>query len=422
MTGLSRGGRRTWPAGRRTLGAALASLLVLAGCSTGSGAAGSGDPTSGAGHSTSGASHPASTVSDPTSSAARANGALSCPRRVLAGMSLPQRVGQLFVVGVQGAQPTPAELRLVRRRHVGGVILMGSDTVGVAATARVARTLQRHATSDGVSLWVATDQEGGQVQRLKGPGFSDIPEALTQGTLRPAVLRRLARGWGGELHRAGVNMNLAPVLDTVPAALGEANAPIGRFHREFGHTPGRVARHGTAFLEGMRAAGVTPVVKHFPGLGRVRRNTDTSRNVVDDTTTRTDPFLRPFRAAVRDGVRVVMVSSARYRRIDPAHLAPFSRTVLHGMLRHDLGFTGVIMTDDFAIAKALSGVPLRARAVRFLSAGGSVVLAVDAATVPPMLEGVLQRARADRAFRHRVDTEALRVLVAKDAAGLLPCS
>lgn len=448
MTGRVQPGRRATAALRRTCAGALVSLLVLTGCgSGGNGVADAGRPASprpSAGASAAGPSGGApaadpdgsASAGDPDGSASAAGPAgrasvahtsrqgqeRSCPREALAGMNLPQRVGQVFVTGVRGTGPTHRELRLVRRRHLGGAILMGHDTVGVDATRRIAHRLQRHATSDGVGLWVAADQEGGQVQRLQGSGFSTIPDALTQGRMRRPALRRKAHRWGTQLHEAGVNLNLAPVLDTVPAALGSANAPIGQYDREYGHTPRRVTRHGLAFLEGMRAAEVTPTVKHFPGLGRVRRNTDTSRNVVDDTTTRTDPYLRPFRAAVRDGVSVVMVSSARYTRIDRRHLAPFSPTVLRGMLRGDLGFDGVVMSDDLAIAKAVSGVPVGLRAVRFLRAGGSVVLAVDAAAVRPMVRAVLRRAREHPTFRSRVDAEALRVLRAKHAAGLLPCS
>lgn len=349
---------------------------------------------------------------------ARATG---CAHRVLDALTLRQRVGQLFVIGVRATGPTRRESRLVASRHVGGVVLMGHSDIGVQRTRAVTRRLQHTATGGAARLWIAADQEGGQVQRLRGPGFAEIPEALAQGRLDPATLRERARRWGSQLARAGVNLDLAPVLDTVPAALGEDNEPIGGYHREFGHRPVVVTRHGTAFLEGMRRAGVAPVVKHFPGLGRVRHNTDTSRHVTDRVTTREDAYLRPFRAAVRDQVPVVMISSATYRRIDPRTPGPFSRTVVTKMLRHDLGFQGVVMSDDLASARAVAGVPVARRAIRFLRAGGTVTLGVDAATTAPMIDAVLHRARTHRSFRHRVTAEALRVLRAKRASGLLRC-
>ncbi len=353
--------------------------------------------------------------------AAHRHQAPTCAERVFDGLGLAQRVGQLFVVGVRATGPTRQETRVVASRHVGGVVLMGHSDVGVERTRTITRRLQRNAASGAARLWIAADQEGGQVQRLRGPGFSRMPEALAQGRMELPTLRDRARRWGRQLARAGVNLDLAPVMDTVPAELGEGNAPIGRYHRELGHRPVVVSHHGTAFLDGMRAAGVAATVKHFPGLGRVRRNTDTSRQVVDDVTTRTDAYLRPFRAAISDRVPVVMVSSAIYSRIDAHRPGPFSRRIVTGMLQHDLGFHGVVMSDDLAAAKALSRVPVGRRAVRFLRAGGSVALGVDASTMTSMIDAVLHRARTHQSFRERVASEALKVLRAKQSAGLLRC-
>lgn len=106
-----------------------------------------------------------------------------------------------------------------------------------------------------------------------------------------------------------MNVDLAPVMDTVPASMVATNVPIGRYQREYGNDPGTVAEKGTAFLLGLHHAGVAGTVKHFPGLGRVTGNTDTTANVVDSVTTRADPFLQPFAAGVGLGAPIVMVSS-----------------------------------------------------------------------------------------------------------------
>jgi beta-N-acetylhexosaminidase len=248
-----------------------------------------------------------------------------------------------------------------------------------------------------------------------------MPTALTQGGWSTPTLTDRAEGWGEQLRQAGVNLNLAPVLDTVPADLGRDNKPIGYYYREFGHTPGTVADHGTAFAAGMRAAGVQTAGKHFPGLGRVLGNTDTTEDVVDDVTTRDDPYLQPFQAAVDDGIDVVMVSTARYTKIDADHLAAFSPTVLQDMLRGDLGFTGVIMSDDLGAAAAVQDIPAGTRAVRFVRRGGTVVLTVDPGTLPAMYDAVLDRAQTDPDFRAKVHDAAAHVLRAKQEAGLLTC-
>lgn len=355
-------------------------------------------------------------------SASHRTEARTCAESTLDGMSLPQQVGQLFVSGVDADDPTAKQLQSVTDHHLGGVILTGGSSAGVAATARVAGKVRDHATgSAGVAPWISADQEGGYVQHLKGPGFDDMPTALTQGGWSTPTLTDRAEGWGEQLRQAGVNLNLAPVLDTVPADLGRDNKPIGYYYREFGHTPGTVADHGTAFAAGMRAAGVQTAGKHFPGLGRVLGNTDTTEDVVDDVTTRDDPYLQPFQAAVDDGIDVVMVSTARYTKIDADHLAAFSPTVLQDMLRGDLGFTGVIMSDDLGAAAAVQDIPAGTRAVRFVRRGGTVVLTVDPGTLPAMYDAVLDRAQTDPDFQAKVHDAAAHVLQAKQEAGLLTC-
>lgn len=344
--------------------------------------------------------------------------------RVLSRMNLRQRVGQLFMVGTPATGADDRVLRAIRGRHLGNVMLTGRSQKSVRATAKVSARLQSRTTlaaTRRVGLLVATDQEGGYVQVLQGPGFDAIPTALTQGGWRTGKLHDRAARWAHQLHAAGVNMNLAPVVDTVPSArAAQHNPPIGYYDREFGYTPRVVARHGRAFLRGMHGRGVVPTAKHFPGLGRVHANTDTTTGVTDKVTRRHDPYLRPFRTAVRSGVPAVMMSTAIYRRIDAGTPAAFSPKIVTGMLRGDLGFDRVVISDDLGDAAQVSPWSPGARAVKFLRAGGDVVLTVDPGTFPAMYAAVLDRAKHSDAFRARVRTSALRVLTVKQHEGLLP--
>ncbi|HEY0951764.1 glycoside hydrolase family 3 N-terminal domain-containing protein [Nocardioides sp.] len=345
------------------------------------------------------------------------------PAAVLDRMSLRQRVGQLFVVGTPADRVDRRTRAQIGRLHVGNVMLTGRSYGGVRPPARVARTLRAEVDADStaqVRLFVATDQEGGLVRVLQGPGLAPIPSALAQGRWEPHRLRRAATTWAGQLRRAGVNLNLAPVADTVPSrAAARDNPPIGRYDREFGFTTKVVARHAVAFARGMADGGVVPTVKHFPGLGRVRANPDTTAGVTDRVTTRHDRYLAPFRAAIDAGVPVVMMSTATYQRLDRRNPAAFSRFVIGTMLRRDLGFTGVVVSDDLARARQVAHIPPGRRAVRFLAAGGDLVLSVDPGPVPQMYAAVLARARSHDGFKALVDAATLRVLRAKQAHGLL---
>jgi beta-N-acetylhexosaminidase len=267
---------------------------------------------------------------------------------------------------------------------------------------------------------VAADQEGGLVQRLKGPGFSDMPSALTQSGRSDTELSADASRWAAELERAGIDVDLAPVADVVPANLLRVNAPIGQLRRGYGPSPSVVARKVKAVVGGMRSSDIGTAVKHFPGLGRVRGNTDFTPRVVDSVTTRHDPTLAGFEAGVRAKTAMVMVSSAYYSRIDAERRAAFSPTVIKTMLRGDLGFTGVVISDDLS-ARAMQDLAPGDRAIRFIRAGGDLAIVGNADEAGAMAAAVLAQARRDKAFAARVAASATRVVELKSQLGLASC-
>ena len=347
----------------------------------------------------------------------------SCPARAFSRMTVAQRVGQLFLVGIAG-EPGAEVARAVAAYHFGSLMFGTTSTASLARVRRVTaadQSLASSAATARVRFFIAADQEGGEVQRLRGPGFSAIPSAVAQGQLASGPLRREAAGWGRELKLAGVNLDLAPVMDVVPPGTARQNQPIGALMREFGSGQETVAAHGSAFIRGMRQAGVATTAKHFPGLGRVAGNTDVSAGVVDPVTAPGDPYLGSFQAAIDAGVPFVMVALASYPRIDPGHLAVFSARVMRVLLRGQMRFGGVIVSDDMGAAAAVAGLLPAARAIGFLAAGGDMITSQSLAAASAMDTAVLTRMAHDPAFRSEVDAAVLRVLTAKQAYGLLPC-
>jgi len=338
-------------------------------------------------------------------------------------MTEAQRIGQLFMIGLADDQLDATERQAIAQFHFGSMAYTQRTARGVAADRAVADTVQAQATvaaTAGVRFFVAANQEGGLIQALSGPGFDLMPSALDQGMLAPAVLEAMAARWGGELKGAGINLNFAPVADVVPPGTDAQNAPIGQLQREYGHDPATVASHVLAFIAGMRQAGVATTVKHYPGLGRAAGNTDFTSSVIDTLTTRNDPYLAPFVAAVKDGVPFVMVSLATYEQIDPQRLAAFSPTVIAGMLRHDLGYHGVVISDSLG-ATAVASIPPGTRAIDFVAAGGDMIVINQLTPAIAMANAVAAGAAQSALFRARVDNAVLNVLRAKDAQGLLPC-
>lgn len=354
-----------------------------------------------------------------TTPSATVDARAECVAKLAARMSARARAGQLLMVGLAPSSGAAGVQAAIATYGAGGVIFLGGWS-GAATVKSVATQVNTYAR--GPALFVAADQEGGQVQQLKGPGFSAIPSAQQQSALGAAGLTEAATGWARELRAAGVNVNLAPVADTVPAAIGTANGPIGRYHREYGATPKAVTPSVTAFIDGMHAGGVAATVKHFPGIGRIAGNTDTaSTGITDDVATVTDPDLAPFAAGIEAGADFVMVSSAIYPKI-AAGQALFAPAIVTDLLRDRLGYAGVVITDDVGAAAALAAVPIGGRATGFIAAGGDIVLTARPSDIPVMSKAVLAQAAADPAFADQVDAAVLRVLTLKTARGLTTCS
>lgn len=334
----------------------------------------------------------------------------------LAGMSLEDKVGQLFMVGtsVDGANPTT--LAAVQNDHIGGIFLHGRSDAGTDAITQLVSGFTSTVPAGRPPLWVATDQEGGTVQVLSGPGFDGIPSALDQARSDDAALRASAGAWGAQLAAAGVDMNLAPVADIVTSAeFAASNPPIGELAREYGYDEATVAAKSAAFAAGMRDGGVLPTLKHFPGLGHVDDNTDYSTGVTDQTVTADGPDVGVYSAVLPQGDAVVMLSTAIYAQIDPSAPAAFSPAVV-GVLRDRVGFDGVVTVDDLSAARQVQPWSPADRATLAIDAGVDLLLvSADPSVYPEMHQAVLSRARTDPAFAAKVDAAARRILDQKAA-------
>ena len=344
--------------------------------------------------------------------------ATDCVGGTLAAMSVEERAGQVLMIGTPVASPRQLEAT-VRRYRLGGVFLAGRSTRSAAALRADIAVLTGAAPLPPL---VAVDQEGGSVQTLKGADFPLIPSAQRLGRGSQAKLRNAVRDSSQRLHGIGVTLNLAPVADTVPANIGEANPPIGSFRRQYGSDPDEVAADIETVVAASQGAGVLTVLKHFPGLGRVRANTDVASEVVDAYTTDTDPHLKPFAAGIRAGSAGVMMSSARYPRLDRGGIAAYSKPIITGLLRERLGYDGLVVSDDLGAADAAAIVPVGERAVRFVAAGGDLALTIRPQDAKPMAEALAAEARTSPPFDARLTEAARHVLQAKDRVGLLPCS
>lgn len=327
------------------------------------------------------------------------------------------QIGQLLMVGTNTVEPEPSVAEAIKEYGIGSVLYLGPGPRSLSGTAKVGENLQGN-TGAQPPLLFATDQEGGQVQRLEGEGFSDLPSAVTQGRLSEAELRSKWLTWGQELKDAGVLYDLAPDADVVPAGTESGNAAVGALKRHYGSDPETVSAKATAVVEGLRDAGVASSLKHYPGLGRAAVNTDFG-SATDDVTTLDDTA--SFTGPMAAGASSVMISSTIYSKVDPGVHAVFSSKIITEGLRGKEGWQKVVISDDLGAAAAVKEVPVAERAVRFVQAGGDLVINADPSSVGEMAKGLAKKADEDQAFADDLPEHAARVLALKAEVGLVEC-
>lgn len=248
--------------------------------------------------------------------------------------------GQRLMVGFVGTELNADLRHLIKNLKIGGIILFRRNLETPDQITRLCQDAQQYARECGLApLFIAVDQEGGCVSRLPQPysHFEGNPSMRSK-----ADARQFAEITGSELKTAGFNMNMAPVLDVAPTD-GDSIMK----DRAFGGDPHWVTQMGLMVIDGLREKRVVPVAKHFPGIGRtvLDSHKDLPRMAAGyDSLFAYD--LLPFRKAIRHRVEAVMLSHILYERLDPKWPASLSRKIASDLLRSQLGFDGVVITDD----------------------------------------------------------------------------
>jgi beta-N-acetylhexosaminidase len=258
----------------------------------------------------------------------------------IASFSNEQSAGQRLMVGFDGTELNPDLKFLIKTLHVGGIILFARNLINPGQIKRLCSSVQEYARSCGrPPLFISIDQEGGKVARLKEP-FTQFPGNPQMKGPEDAI--HFARVTAAELTEIGVNMNLAPVLDVAPQDIDSVQAT-----RVFGHDPLWVSELGTVVIDHLQSNNIMSVAKHFPGIGRiiVDPHDEISDLDIDADAMQTTDLL-PFTAAIENNVAGIMLSHIRYPKMDARWPATLSAIIAHDLLRKQMGYGGVIMTDD----------------------------------------------------------------------------
>jgi beta-N-acetylhexosaminidase len=321
---------------------------------------------------------PASTV--PPTSKATTSTTTTTTTTTLAPRPVEELAGARVLCRYQG--PTVPDELLARLRHgkAAGVLWFGDNLPDIETAQRNAAAIRAAASAapDPAPAIVATDQEGGGVRRIPGPPRASAAQLATQGA---TTIRAEAGAAATTLREWGVNVDLAPVAD-----VGRPGSFMAAQLRTFGGDPRVVAEDVVAFVNGLHDQGVRATLKHFPGLGAATTNTDLAPSVVEQPANELRSVdLRPFAEGVAAGADLVMMSSARYPALDAAP-AVVSRTIVDGVLRNEIGFDGVIISDAFDTPAVAELGPIGEVAVRAAQAGVDLFISSSPATCGALYE------------------------------------
>ena len=327
-----------------------------------------------------------------------------------AAPTLAQLIGQKLMVRMSGTTPSASLLARVRAGQIGGVILFGSNVISPAQVASLAAKLQAAARRGGQPpLLIATDQEGGTVKRIPwAPPTLSPPQMGSIGSTSTARSQGLAAG--NALLGLGIDCDLAPVAD-VP---GSTSSFMYQDGRTWSFDPAVTSSLSNAFARGLEAAGVAPSMKHFPGIGLATQNTDSFVVTITASQAQLAPGLQPYSTAIAKAMPMIMLSNATYTAYDPINGAGWSRAIVKGLLRDQMGFHGVTITDSLSGTAKAQGIPVSTLAIRAAIAGTDMILVTGSeAATQATYETLLAAARAGSIPAHRLLVSYQRILALK---------
>ena len=323
----------------------------------------------------------------------------------LAAMSIEEKIGQMMMVAIPGTILASTTAAWLQTHHIGGVILLGNNVSTKLQVTQLIKDFQHNARApDDPMLFIAVDQEGGRVSR-----FLFLDELTSQQDIKNADQAfAVARVRGKELKEMGVNINFSPVLDVASSS----HDFISR--RAFKGDATEVASLGTAMLRGYQEAGIISTAKHFPGHGGTNVDSHKRLPIINRDAQGMASALFPFRVAIQGGAPMIMVGHIQIAQIDPNVPATLSSRAMN-ILRNELGYRGVIITDDLGMGAITQSHSLSAGAIESIKAGADIVLVVrNAADYNTIYESLRASAVRGDISEHRINESVTRILFLKE--------
>lgn len=328
----------------------------------------------------------------------------------LKGMNMDEKIGQLIVSGFDGIDINDKVKSLIVDYKVSGFILFSRNIESADQTRRLLNDLKYENSNNDYPLFLSIDEEGGRVKRLPGT-YKRLPTALKVASKGSEdISYSLGEILGKRVKSLGFNLNFAPVLDIYS---NPKNTVIG--DRAYGKTPEDVSKNGIAVMKGIRNMGVIPSAKHFPGHGDTSVDSHLNLPKVEKTLEEMKSFeLKPFKDAIEEDIEMIMVAHILYPQIDNQYPSSMSSELIGKILRKELGFKGVVISDDMTMGAVVNDYTVEDATLSFLKAGGDIALICHGEdNTIKAIERIKSAVETGEISKEEVDRKVYRVLKLK---------
>lgn len=330
-------------------------------------------------------------------------------------MTLEEKIGQMVIIGLDGYNVNENTIDMIQNKKVGGFILFKKNIGDSGQLLNLVNSLKEKNSNNKIPLLISIDEEGGKVSRVPDE-FKNIPTNREIGKINDKNFSyEIGNILAMQLSAFGINMDFAPVLDV---NTNPNNPVIG--NRSFGNDPNIVSNLGIATMKGIKDKGVIPVVKHFPGHGDTSVDSHLGLPSIENNLNRLNEVeLVPFKNAIKDGADVVMVAHILMTKLDPDYPASMSKKVIGDILRADLNFDGVVITDDMTMGAIMKNYNIEDAAIKSVNAGSDIVLVChNNDNQVNVINNLHKAVKEGEISEERIDKSVYRILKLKDKYNL----
>lgn len=326
-------------------------------------------------------------------------------------MTLEEKVGQLLIVGFEGTVLDDITRSYIEDLQVGGLVFFGRNIETKDQVMELVKDIKETNRVNEIPLFLSIDEEDGNVSRLPKE-YKRLPSSFDIGELNDRDLAfQYGELLGNRVKSLGLNLNFAPVLD-IHSNL--KNPVIGK--RAFGNTPERVSEIGLEVAEGIRNTSIIPSIKHFPGHGDTSTDSHIELPIIDKSLEELKNFeLMPFRAAIHEDIEMIMIGHILLPSIDEEYPSTLSQNIIGEILRDEMGYEGVIISDDMTMGAIVNNYSLEEASIDFLKAGGDIVLVCHGIINPNIVfDRIMESIETGELTTEAIDQKIYRILELKD--------